>query len=226
MDSGFTLKDFQISASLEDRVRIGLIRFDSLTIGEGHAEITEAMDGLTEELRRTLAGRPLSSISTVERTRRLYHQVGLDPTRHRPSSERLLRRVVRGKPLPRVNDVIDALNLVSLRLQFPLGVYDADTLVPPVLLRIGMPNEKYCGIYGDMVGLEGKIILVDGEGPFGNPTHDSQRAALTKKAVRALVVIFAPADTPRNELEEAVQEIQQSAERFCHAHSSQVGILP
>jgi DNA/RNA-binding domain of Phe-tRNA-synthetase-like protein len=226
MQSGFSLKDFQISASLEERVRIGLIRFDSLSIGEGHPDVTTAIEGITEELQRTLGDRLPSSISTVERTRRLYHQVGLDPTRHRPSSERLLRRVVRGKAMPRVNDFVDGMNLVSLRLQFPIGAYDADALAPPILLRVGMPNEHYRGLYGDMVGLEGKIILVDGEGPFGNPTHDSDRAAMTEKSVRALVVVFAPCDTPRHELEEAVQEIQQSAENLCHGHSTHVGILP
>lgn len=226
MDSGFSLRDVQISASLEERTRLGVIRFHSLVIGEGHPEISTAINGLSEELQQSLGGRLPSSISTVERTRRLYHQVGLDPTRHRPSSEKLLRRVMRGKGMPRSNDFVDALNLVSLRLQFPLGVYDADSLAPPVLLRIGIPHEQYRGAYGDMIGLEGKIVLVDGEGPFGNPTHDSERSTLTAKAVRALVIVFAPGDISRRELEEAVHEVQLAGETYCQGVTELVGILP
>ena len=64
-------------------------------------------------------------------------RVGIDPTKTRPSNEALLRRVLKGEALYRVNTLVDALNLASLRHQLPFGLYDAARLRPPVLLRRG-----------------------------------------------------------------------------------------
>ncbi len=226
MDNAIHLKNLQVSASLEDVVRIGVIIFKNLAIGGPSSALQQAIEGTAEELRRGLGDRRPSSLPGVERTRRLYHQVGLDPTKHRPSSEKLLRRVLRKRPFPRINNFVDAMNLVSVRLQFPLGLYDWDHLVPPVLLRIGSPDEKYHTTAGDDINLEGKLVLVDGEGPFGNPTHDSERAMIHAGTVRALVVIFAPADVPRRELEEAIAEILAAGGEHCGGRPWLTGILP
>ena len=215
MDGSISLKQVQLSAGLEDRLRLGLVGFGGLSIGEYHVELARNIEGLTEELRQSLAKRRLSTLAIVERSRRLFHQFGLDPTKHRPSSEKLLRRVQKGRGFPRVNDFVDSMNLVSLRLQFPMGFYDWDHLVPPVLVRIGRPNEIFVGLDGDKIELEGKIVLVDGESPFGNPSHDSERGKISSSTFRALVVLFAPADVPREELEEGIREAAEAGETYC-----------
>lgn len=226
MEGPISLRSIQLSASLEDVARLGVVLFKGLRIGEGSPALTDAIEGLSEEIRGSLAGRQPSSLTVVERTRRLYHQVGLDPTKHRPSSERLLRRVIRGKPVLRVNDFADAMSLVSLKLQFPLGFYDWDALVPPLLARIGRPLERFEGQNGDLIALGGKIVLVDGEGPFGNPTHDSSRAMVTGRTVRAVVILYAPADTPRAELEEGLHEVVRAGGEFCGGQCVLSGIVP
>lgn len=226
MDGRISLQDIQISAALEEVVRLGVVVFRSLSIGEQNAALTQAIKGTAEELGKSMEHRRPSSLAPVIRTRRLYHQVGLDPTKQRPSSEKLLRRILRGRPFPRINDFVDAMNLVSVRLQFPLGLYDWDRLVPPILLRTGSPNETYQGLSGATVRLDGKIVLVDGEGPFGNPTQDSERTLIRRGTVRALVTIFGPADTPRQELEEGIKEVIEAGESFCEGQAVVSGIIP
>ena len=226
MDPSQNLNQIQFSPSVEEILRVGVVFLHSLSVREQSGEVDQATAAISEELRRTMAGRRPSSLETVQRARRLYKMVGLDPTKERPSSEKLLRRVIHGRPFPRVNGFVDAMNLVSLRLQFPLGFYDWDQIVPPVLLRIGRPDESYPGIGGEEVRLQGKIVLVDGEGPFGNPTHDSGRTRITERSVRALVIAFAPGDTPRAALEEVVREIGSTAKDFCGGRVAVSGILP
>ena len=226
MERQISLHNIQVSASLEERVRIGVVILRSLSIGEQHPELTQAIKGTAEELSKTMEHRRPSSLAAVNRTRRLYHQIGLDPTKQRPSSEKLLRRVLRGRPFPRINDFVDAMNLVSLRLQFPLGLYDWDRLVPPILVRTGSPDETYQGLAGEQVRLDGKIVLVDGEGPFGNPTQDSERSRIHQGTVRAMVTVFGPSDTPRKELEEGLQEVVEAAVQFCDGQQALAGIIP
>src|SRR6185295_9879803 len=123
----------------------------------------------------------------------MYKRVGIDPTKTRPSSEALLRRVRKGDELPRINSLVDIINWCSLETQLPYGLYDVDRIGGDVTLRIGQPGEEYAGIRKDTVHVDGRLTLADERGPFGNPTSDSARTMVTTSTVRALVVIFCPA---------------------------------
>ena len=138
----------------------------------------------------------VDSADITSSVRSMYKRVGLDPTKHRPSSEALLRRVRRGEPLPRVNSLVDVINWCSVESQLPFGLYDATRIVGPVVLRLGRTGESYPGIRKDEVHVEGRLVLVDDAGPFGNPSSDSERTQVTESTTRALVVVFAPADVP------------------------------
>ena len=124
----------------------------------------------------------------------MYKRVGLDPTRHRPSSEALLRRVRKGEPLPRINSMVDVCNWCSLEFQLPYGLYDAARIEGDVVLRLGHEGESYPGIRKDDVHVGGRITLADSVGPFGNPSSDSARTMVTTATSRALLVVFAPAE--------------------------------
>ena len=127
----------------------------------------------------------------------MYKRVGLDPTKTRPSSEALLRRVRRGDPLPRINSMVDVCNWCSLEFQLPYGLYDAARIDGDVELRIGRDGESYPGIRKDDVNVGGRITLADRAGPFGNPTSDSARTMVTTETTRALLVVFAPVKSTR-----------------------------
>lgn len=130
-------------------------------------------------------------------TRSMYKQVGLDPTKTRPSSEALLRRVRKGEALPRVNGLVDIINWSSAETQISFGLYDLGKVLPPLVLRLGGPGEGYDGIRKDRVNVEGRLALVDAQGPFGNPTSDSARTMTTPATADVLVVLFVPTAMPR-----------------------------
>ena len=126
--------------------------------------------------------------------RTMYKRVGLDPTKTRPSSEALLRRVRKGDQLPRINSLVDVCNWCSLEFQLPYGLYDASRIDGDIELRIGREGESYPGIRKDAVHVGGRLTLADRQGPFGNPTSDSARTMVTTETVSALVVVFAPVE--------------------------------
>ena len=132
----------------------------------------------------------VASLPTVAATRAAYRALGKDPARYRPSSEALLRRIAQSKPLPRVNALVDAGNLASVRTALPIGFYDIGKLRPPVRLRCGAPGETYDAIGRGPMNLAGLPLLADADGPFGSPTSDSQRTSVQDGAVRALFVVF------------------------------------
>ena len=140
--------------------------------------------------------------SVVVRT--MYKRVGIDPTKTRPSNEALLRRVRKGDALPRINSAVDIVNWCSLEFQLPYGLYDASKISGEVTMRIGAEGEKYAGIRKDEVNVGGRITVADSQGPFGNPTSDSARTMVTPATTELLVVIYAPVEIPKSQLDRVV----------------------
>jgi DNA/RNA-binding domain of Phe-tRNA-synthetase-like protein len=150
----------------------------------------------------------------------MYKQVGIDPTKRRPSSEALLRRVQKGDPLPRINSMVDVCNWCSLEFQLPYGLYDAARIEGDVVLRLGLPGESYPGIRKDDVHVGGRITLADGIGPFGNPTSDSARTMVTTATTRALVVVFAPVEVDLRTLDRVLEVTAARMQEFTGATRS------
>jgi DNA/RNA-binding domain of Phe-tRNA-synthetase-like protein len=150
--------------------------------------------------------------------RAMYKRVGLDPTKTRPSSEALLRRVRRGEPLPRINSMVDVCNWCSLEFQLPYGLYDlAHVEGDAVEMRLGRDGESYPGIRKDDVHVAGRICLADARGPFGNPTSDSARTMVTSATTDALVVVFAPASVDATRVTRVLDVTAQRMAEFTGA---------
>jgi DNA/RNA-binding domain of Phe-tRNA-synthetase-like protein len=149
----------------------------------------------------------------IAATRELYRRLGKDPSRYRGSPEALLRRARSGKELYRVHNVVDVINLVSLRTLLPIGLYDAARLRPPLVLRRGAPGEAYDGIGKEALNLDGLPVLADAEGPFGSPTSDSCRTMVTDATAEVFAIVFGV--TGRSELEPAIEMLSALVRRHC-----------
>jgi DNA/RNA-binding domain of Phe-tRNA-synthetase-like protein len=173
---------------------------------------------LAEAASKMNAAGDSAEITAAVRT--MYKRVGLDPTKTRPSSEALLRRVRKGDPLPRINNLVDVINWCSLESRLPFGLYDAGRIQGPVVLRLGQPGEAYAGIRKDEVHVAGRLVVCDDLGPFGNPTSDSARTMVTDATTEALVVIFAPAGVAVGVTDAALALTLERASAYCGAGRS------
>jgi DNA/RNA-binding domain of Phe-tRNA-synthetase-like protein len=180
---------FTLAPELETIVSPGVLWLAGATVVEREPRLDAPLAAVESELRAAAADRSQRDVDAV---RAMYKQVGIDPTKRRPSSEALLRRVLKGEPLPRVNSVVDVCNWCSVECQLPYGLYDADKIDGDVVLRLGREGESYPGIRKDDVHVAGRITLADAIGPFGNPTSDSARTMVTTATTRVLLVVFAP----------------------------------
>jgi len=129
-------------------------------------------------------------------TRAAYKALGKDPARYRGSAEALLRRVIAGKGLPRINAVVDIINLVSVESRLPIGLYDLAHVQGDIVFRAGRAGETYKGIGKYDLNLEGLPVFCDSLGPHGSPTSDSERTMVTSetKHVLAVIISFGGAD--------------------------------
>jgi DNA/RNA-binding domain of Phe-tRNA-synthetase-like protein len=148
----------------------------------------------------------------------------MDPSKYRPSSEALLRRVVQGKGLYRVSNVVDIGNLGSIETGWPCGCYDRSRIQPPIELRHGVSGESYEGIGKQIWHLNGRPLLADSQGPFGSPISDSTRSMITDSARDILVVLYVPAGAADASLETAMQRLIERLTQFAGASLTRSGI--
>ena len=182
-----------VAPELAAIVRAGALWLDGATVVDRELRLNAPLAAAEAGVRTN----PPAEVTAV---RTMYKRVGLDPTKTRPSSEALLRRVRKGDTLPRINSMVDVCNWCSLEFQLPYGLYDADHIEGDAELRLGTAGESYAGIRKDDVHVEGRITLADRSGPFGNPTSDSARTMVTTATTRALLVVFAPREVDERRL--------------------------
>jgi DNA/RNA-binding domain of Phe-tRNA-synthetase-like protein len=205
----------EVSPELSGRVRLGLLELQGLTVREADPALAAEVDAYGAEMRRLHGEGKSGDVPGAADARALYKALGLDPTKTRPSSEALLRRVLKGEALYRINTLVDAMNLCSLRAQLPFGLYDLDRIEPPVVLRKGTAGESYEGIRKAAVHVEGRPVLADARGAFGNPTSDSARTMVTLQTRSALVVVYAPASLGRARLDAVLAETEATLTQHC-----------
>jgi len=155
--------------------------------------------------------------------REVYKKLGKAPSKYRLSSEALLRRVLQGKDVYKVNNVVDINNFISLKSKFSVGSYNVQNLHGLVSLMVGKTKEQYKGIGKEVISIENLPVLTDHLGSFGSPTSDSERAMVTNAAEEILMCIFS--FSGKENLEEYLQSAGQLLKKYAHGCTMETKII-
>jgi DNA/RNA-binding domain of Phe-tRNA-synthetase-like protein len=171
------------------------LEIEIVTLELHELEVTEPREDFELEVKRAMQAVRTGEVGDPAPARALYRRFGIDPTRVRPSSEALLRRLKKGEPLPRINSLVDVANALSVQLQVPVGLYDLGKVKgDELVVRLGADGETYTGIGKERVNVAGRICVADGEGAIGNPSSDSARTMITTDTERAAWIYFLPVE--------------------------------
>ncbi len=182
----------KISDAIKDccpKLQLGILTC-SVIVKPTSGKLAELIAERLEEIQSTLETPQISQLPIAQQTRRGYKATGKDPARYRPSAEALLRRVVKGKGLYQINNVVDALNLVSVKTAYSIGGYDMDAIEGEITLGIGKADEPYQGIGRGDLNIVGLATLRDNSSAFGTPTSDSARTSVREHTNRFLMVFY------------------------------------
>ena len=175
----------------------------------------EEIHALGEHYKATLTTESLKEMSGIAATRRVYKACGKDPSRYRPASEQLIRRMLQGKELYQIDTLVDLINLASIRFGYSIGGFDASKFVGDTLtLGIGRAGEPYEGIGRGMLNIEGLPVYRDAEGGVGTPTSDNERTKITIDT-RHLVVLINGYDGNEEQVRANAEFILDLVRRYC-----------
>ena len=153
-------------------------------------ELWDEIHALEERFRQELTTESLKDLPSIAATRRVYKACGKDPSRYRPASEQLIRRMLQGKELYQIDTLVDLINLASIAYGYSIGGFDADKFVGDTLtLGVGREGEPYEGIGRGMLNIAGLPVYRDAEGGVGTPTSDHERTKITMATTHLVVLI-------------------------------------
>ena len=174
-------------------VTFGMVTISGVTVRERDERLWRQIEALCLQQGREFALDRLSEYEQITSVRGLQKSFGFDPTRYRPSSEALLRRVLKGQGLYQINSAVDVNNLCSLEYLLPMCIYDLRHVIGRVVVRVGEPGEEYPGIGRQVFQAAHKVIIADDSGIMGSTVSDSERTRVTTATTDILMAIYAPA---------------------------------
>lgn len=180
-------------------------------------ELWDEIHALGEKYKETLTTESLKEMSGIAATRKVYRACGKDPSRYRPASEALIRRMLQGKELYQRDTLVDLVNLASIAYGYSIGGFDTDKFEGDTLtLGVGKAGEPYEGIGRGMINIEGLPVYRDKIGGVGTPTSDNERTKMSIDTTH-LVVLINGYDGDEQHVRENAEYIIQLLKKYCQS---------
>jgi len=182
------------------------------------AELEKFKVEVTRQVRQEYDLDSVKDHPTFRAYRDFFWNIKIDPTKIRPATEALIRRILTGKTLPCINTLVDAYNLASIKSRIALATFDADKLEGDLLMRFAEENEQFYGI-----GMERPLILKGGEIVVSDeeklvavyPYRDADSTKVTEGTENITVVVCGVPGIPKRDLEYASKVAREYINRFC-----------
>jgi DNA/RNA-binding domain of Phe-tRNA-synthetase-like protein len=204
--------------------RVAFVVAEGLTIAPERPAALDALIAAREEAARTRwGGTELSQIPGVAAWRAAYKDFGIKQTRYRSSVERLVKNVLAGRPLARVNAFVDLYNAVSLAHVLPLGADDLDKVIPPLSFRYARVGDSFVDMADSEAGEEpeapkaGEVVYADADHVLCRRWNWRQdaRSLITPATTRGVVTLQA---NGAGDVVAAAADLVDLIGRFCGGH--------
>lgn len=193
-------------------------------VKDSPAELLEEIEEFGRELQAKIEKVPdIPKREKIADTRSAYKAFGKEPSRYRNSAEAMCRRIIQGKGLYHINNVVECNNLFSIRTGYSLGAYDVTKIKGAVTWMVAPEGTCYQGIGKDQINVEFLPVFTDDRGPFGNPTSDSTRTRITENAEEILMVIFGFSGA--DGMEKDLSDLVKLLETYCDACQVETKII-
>jgi DNA/RNA-binding domain of Phe-tRNA-synthetase-like protein len=182
------------------KCRLAYIVFEDVTVRGTPLALFQDFFRLQAEVAKIYNIDILSSIPRLAAVRSMYKKLDFDPSRYRPSSEALVRRILQKKEIYYANSAVDVNNYCSIKYLLPFGVYDFAQIQGDIIYDFAKPG-SYVNIAGRSVSTDDKPFLSDQIGVFGNPTSDAGRTAVKLTTNKLLLMVYADEEVTDNEIQ-------------------------
>ena len=190
---------------------------EGVKVNRSTPELEEFKQQIMDEVKRGYDLKNLKDLPITRAYRNFFWEMDIDPTKIRPASEALIRRILQGKTLPTINTVVDAYNLASIKSHISIGAFDRDRVKGDLLIRPAMEGEAFLGIGMKMpVNLKGKEIVVEDTEKLIAiyPYRDSDATKVTFGTKNVLILMCGVPGVEKGALVDALYLVVEFITRF------------
>lgn len=212
---------FEIEPRLANRfpgLRVVVGYIDGVRVGSSSADLQRFKEEVLREVKQKYSLESLKDIVAFRAYRDFFWRVGIDPTKIRPAAEALVRRILAGKPIPTINNVVDAYNLASIKTEIALAAFNRDELKGSLLMRTAERRERFLGIgMNEPMELNGgEIVISDDEKLVAvYPYRDAERSKVSEVTRNLLILVCGVPGIDERVLAEAGEVALDLVTRFC-----------
>lgn len=195
---------------------LGIVTAQHVAYAPSAPELLAELSALEQAIAADSTRYPESVRTAV---RDVLRKGGYKPTgRGKPASEYLLGQAQAGA-LPRICNLVDICNLVSLRSGLPISVFDDELLGDDPCLRFGRPGEQYVfNVSGQTMDIAGLPVVCRGAlEPVGNAVRDSMRCKVHPQTERVRYVVYGSTLLAPALLEDATRQLTSALSRYAQA---------
>lgn len=195
-----------------------IIRFNNVTVKHEDSELEKYKLEVYKDTQDKWKIDKLRDDPEFRAYRDFFWKLGIDPTKNRPAAEALIRRVLRDRPIPKINTWVDAYNLVSITTAIPIASFDSDLLKGELLMREAKVGEQFLGI-----AMKKPVTLIGGEAVIQDdkrlvaiyPYRDADYSKVSMKTKNVLMLMCGAPGINRTKLNESGIEAKEVLPKFC-----------
>lgn len=152
-------------------------------------KVEELIEEVEKQISEEYSLEEVLNIPLIKEGRDGYKKLKKDPSRYRLACESLMRRLVKGNKLYRINNLVDCGNILSINCKRSVAVLDYDKIIGDIVVRLGRADDVYEGIGRGLINIENIPLYEDSIGPFGSTTSDTLRTSITNNTKKILLFI-------------------------------------
>jgi DNA/RNA-binding domain of Phe-tRNA-synthetase-like protein len=182
------------------------------------AELQAFKEGVCAEVKQKYSLESLKDVSNFRVYRDFFWKVGVDPTKIRPAAEALVRRILAGKPIPMINNVVDSYNLASIKTEVALAAFNRDELKGKLIMRTAEKDEQFQGIgMNERMKLSGgEVVICDEEKLVAvYPYRDANRSKVSTGTENLLILVCGVPGIDDSVLTDAGRVVLELVAKFC-----------
>jgi len=208
---------------------VGIVTVEAIENLERSESLREFGKEVEERTRGFLTAEEIKEDSIFHAYRDFFWRIGIDPTKIRPASEALTRRILLGRSLPQINTAVDAYNLASVESKIPIAAFDSEELSGELMMRFAHEGESFFGIgmKEEMTLLGGEVVISDEKRLVAvYPYRDDDKTKVTLGTRNVMLVSCGVPGIERDILIKAARLAGEYVRRFCGGSASEIEIFP
>ncbi len=213
--------EYNVSDVIEKypEINIGVLIGKNIDNTKNIEELDEMQREAINQAQKQIGEQPITKHPHISSWRNLYRSFGTKPGDYRPSAEALIRRSIKTGRLPRINNVVDLYNLVSVKYIIPMGGFDLDKVDGDIHLRFseGLEDFTPLGQSEKQQTYQGEVVYADNTRILTRRWNyrDADQTKITPSTKNIVMFLDASPEIPNKKVQEALETFSKLMRKYC-----------